>query len=273
MKRFDYLSGSQQKCILSIADTAEVTFSLLYQQIILIIFKKGIYMKNNIGNDLKIPPIGRKPLNVKVYETLKKSIISGTCQPNTKLSESELAKQMNVSPTPVREAFRRLAAEGLVKIIPWKGAVVSSYSLADIKDTYQCREALEVYMTRLAVPNIDKKGISKLRMLLEQSKEAKNETELVEINSRIHTTITDYANNSKMKSLLDSLRDVIIHDRNLSAYSSDRRIKIYEEHVELINAIEEKNIPKAEETMRKHIINGYQYIVEKIKFSNNLNRN
>lgn len=210
-----------------------------------------------------IPEVGRKPLNYQVYETLKELIVSGKCPPETKLTETEISKQMNVSSTPVREAFRRLAAEGLVKIIPWKGVVVSSYSIEDIVDTYQCREALEVYAVRLATNNIDEDGIKRLRLLLKQSIDAKTETELVKINSLIHNIIMEYTNNNKIKSLLESLDDVIYHDRNISAYNTDRRANIYKEHLELINALEEKNVLNAEEAMRKHIHNGLKYIMDK----------
>ncbi|MDR7077271.1 DNA-binding GntR family transcriptional regulator [Neobacillus niacini] len=210
----------------------------------------------------KVESVERQPLNVRIYENLKSAIIKGDLHAGNRLTETEVAKQMNVSPTPVREAFRRLAAEGLVKIVPWKGVVIQSFSEAEIIESYQCREALEVLAIRLAVENIDEKGIEKLRVLLNQSFEAESSTEFVSLNSEIHSVFIEYARNAKLKTLLDLVNDVIFHDRNISAYNSSRREKIIAEHMEIFNALKEKNADKAESAMRLHIKNGLEYITQ-----------
>ncbi|MCH6264794.1 MULTISPECIES: GntR family transcriptional regulator [Neobacillus] len=208
----------------------------------------------------KVESVERQPLNVRIYENLKAAIIKGDLQAGNRLTETEVAKQMKVSPTPVREAFRRLAAEGLVKIVPWKGVVIQSFSDEEVKEAYQCREALETLAIRLAVENIDEEGIERIRVLLEQSFEAENETEIVRLNSEIHSVIIEYARNAKLKMLLGLVSDVIYHDRNISAYNSSRREKINAEHLEIFQALKEKNADKAEQAMRVHIQNGLEYI-------------
>ncbi|MEH7247625.1 GntR family transcriptional regulator [Neobacillus niacini] len=208
----------------------------------------------------KVESVERQPLNVRIYENLKSAIIKGDLQAGSRLTETEVAKQMNVSPTPVREAFRRLAAEGLVKIVPWKGVVIQSFSEDEIIESYQCREALEVFAIRLAVENIDEKGIEKLRVLLDQSIDVESSTEFVSLNSEIHSVFIEYARNAKLKTLLDLVNDVIFHDRNISAYNSRRREKIIAEHMEIFNALKEKDADKAEKAMRLHIKNGLEYI-------------
>lgn len=208
----------------------------------------------------KVESVERQPLNVRIYENLKAAIIKGDLQAGSRLTETEVAKQMKVSPTPVREAFRRLAAEGLVKIVPWKGVVIQSFSDEEVKESYQCREALETLAIRLAVENIDEQGIERVRVLLEQSFDAENETEIVRLNSEIHSVIIEYARNAKLKMLLGLVSDVIYHDRNISAYNSSRREKIKAEHLEIFHALKEKNADKAEQAMRVHIQNGLEYI-------------
>ena len=79
-----------------------------------------------------ILPLGRQPLSQKIYESLKQLILEGDIPPGSKLNETQVAERMNTSTTPVREAFRLLASEGLVKIEPWKGVVVQEYSTDEI---------------------------------------------------------------------------------------------------------------------------------------------
>lgn len=216
--------------------------------------------KNSL-NHFKISSVGRQPLNVQAYENLKAAIINGDISPGTKLSETKVAQMMNVSATPVREAFRRLAAEGLVKSVPWKGVIVQAFSVNEIKESYQCREALEMIAAGLAVENIDDNGIAKLYTLLDLSQKADSASQLVNINSQIHNLIMDYANNNKLKTTVDLFSDVIFRDRNVSAYSLERRLDIYKEHLELIKALEKRDKKLAEEKMRRHIKNGLEYIL------------
>jgi DNA-binding GntR family transcriptional regulator len=214
-------------------------------------------------NSFKIASVGRQPLNVRVYDNLKISIINGDISPGTKLSETHTAKMMNVSATPVREAFRRLAAEGLVKSVPWKGVIVQSFTESEMLEAYQCREALEMVAAGLAAENIDEKGIKELYSLLEQSEKAESVSKLVEINSKIHNLIIDYAKNNKLKITLDLFSDIIYRDRNISAYNMERLTCIYKEHKKIIEALEKRDKKLAEETMRKHIKNGLKYILNK----------
>lgn len=222
-------------------------------------------MNNESKHLSKIEAVGRQPLNVMVYENLKNVIINGDLPAGSKITETEVAKQMNVSATPVREAFRRLSAEGLVKIIPWRGVVVQSFSENEIFESYQCREALEVLAIRLAVENIDEEGIKKLHKFLAQAEKAQTASELVEVNSEIHNLIIDYSHNNKLKSLLALFSDVIYHDRNLSAYNFQRRAQIHLEHVEIVDALEKGDVERAEEAMRTHINNGLGYILKRRK--------
>ena len=89
----------------------------------------------------------------KVFEELKRAIISRTYQPGEILNERKLASEMDVSRTPVREAIQLLANEGWVKVIPWKGAVVQSVTLQDIEESMQLRMAIEPVVIDLVMPD------------------------------------------------------------------------------------------------------------------------
>ncbi len=199
-----------------------------------------------------------------VYDNIKSAIVNGEIEPGTRLTETAVSEQMNVSSTPVREAFRRLASEGLVKIIPWRGVVVQEFSFQKLVEVYQCREALEVKAIQLAADQIDEPGIEKLKMLLEKSKVTNDYTEYTAINTTIHETLFEYANNNTLTNLIGQINDVIMHDRNVSSFSESRKDEIYEEHKRIIHALENRNKDEAAIAMKKHVENGFKYIKNRL---------
>jgi Transcriptional regulators len=98
-----------------------------------------------------------------VVEALREQVISGVLAPGTRLQQQEIAAQLNVSPTPVREAFLALASEGLLEIRAHYGAVVATPKYEDLRDTYRIRGLLEGEALRLAVKHVDSKLISELQ--------------------------------------------------------------------------------------------------------------
>lgn len=200
-----------------------------------------------------------RPLSDQVYHQLKAAITQGLLQPETRLTETEVAGQIGVSPTPVREAFRRLAAEELLEISPWKGAKVRSITEKEILETYQCREVLEGLACRLAASAMDEKGIEKLRQWVDKAGQTTLADEIVILNSAIHNLIFDYAGNTKLKSTSALFHEIIIRDRTFTAYSEARRREIQVEHAAILAALEQREADKAEEAMRIHVRNGYAY--------------
>lgn len=212
----------------------------------------------------KIEKVGRQTLNQKVYNTLKLAILNGDVAPESKLNEVQLAEQLNVSATPVREAFRMLAAEGLVEIIPWKGVIVNKFSKDEVLEVYQCREALEILALELAIDKIDEEDLKELNNYVNLSKETDDVSELVDINTKIHGFILSKSGNKKLEFLIGLLNEVLLHDRNISAFDDSRRKEIVKEHIDLLNALKLKDLDKAKKAMRTHIQNGYEYIQNKI---------
>lgn len=204
-------------------------------------------------------------LNYKVYEILKEMIVKDDLKGNTKLNEVHIAKELGVSPTPVREAFRLLSSEGLVEIIPYKGVYVKQYTLDDIKEVYECREALEAMAIQLAMSNIEEAEILGIKNLLDENKSNSDPSSVVLVNNSLHDFIVDKSNNKRIKTLLQSLNDVLLHDRNISAYDEDRRLEIYKEHMEIVEALRGKDELKAVMAMKNHVRNGYKYIENKLK--------
>ena len=200
-----------------------------------------------------------RPLSEQVYEQLKSAIIQGYLEPEARLTETEVAQQIGVSPTPVREAFRRLAAEGFLEIVPWRGAKVRSVTEKDMLETYQCREVLEGLACRLAAVSIDSQGIQHLRRLMKESRTAETAADVVNLNTAIHNVIFDYAGNAKLTATLGLFHEAIIRDRALTAYNEKRRNEINAEHEAILAALEKGDSDAAEKAMRIHVRNGYVY--------------
>jgi DNA-binding GntR family transcriptional regulator len=216
-------------------------------------------MKDTSLDRSAIGSIGRRPLSERVCDALKAAIINGALPPDTKLTETEVARKMAVSPTPVREAFRRLAAEGFVAIAPWRGVRVQGFSEREIAETYQCREPLEGLAGRLAAANIDAAGIENLRALLAAERKARTGSAVEELNTAFHAVIYSYARNSKLTSLLVLFHDIILRDRVLTGHSPRRRHEIQAEHTRMADALAARDGEAAEQACRFHVQQAFAY--------------
>ena len=112
-----------------------------------------------------VDSIERLPLSEQVYITLKQAILRGDLQPTEKLNEVKIAEQLKVSATPVREAFRKLAKDNLVVIVPWKGVTVKGDTPEEIVALYQCREVMEGLGARLCAERATEEQIEELKTL------------------------------------------------------------------------------------------------------------
>lgn len=117
-----------------------------------------------------------KPLRDVVFENLREAIVEGRLKPGQRLMEVQLAEQLGVSRTPVREAIRKLELEGLVVMLPRKGAYVANMSLKDLKDVLEIRASLEGLAASLAAERISDEDIKKLEFIIEEFNDSINES-------------------------------------------------------------------------------------------------
>lgn len=216
-------------------------------------------MENEEFNLSEIDNIGRLPLSEQVYGILKKAIINGVLKPDVKLNEVKIAEQLSVSATPVREAFRKLAVDGLVVIVPWKGVRVKGYCESEVTEMYQIREVVEGLGARLATELIDDSTKSELRDIYDQAVKTKDSQEVVELNSLFHLIIMEASKNKRVSDFLIEFKELINRDMFLTSYDEKRMKKCQKEHFEILEAIFENNPEKAEEKMRQHIRNAFHY--------------
>jgi len=210
--------------------------------------------------NIKLGSIRRGTLSSYVYETLKESIIKNKISSGARLTEKMVCEMLDVSSTPVREAFNKLANDGLIDVIPYKGVKVKQIDYNDLKEAYSCRIAFERLSVKQAIENFTPEFLNELYMILEKSKYAVDHQEYVEKNTLLHNTILEQSKNKRLKAFFKQLEDIVIHNRMHSSYSDDRKIQINEEHMTIIKHIAEKDTVKAQNAMEEHIVNGFNYM-------------
>ena len=208
----------------------------------------------------ELPTVGKMPLSEKVYRILVQSIVDGELPPGTKLQEKHVAKQMEVSATPVREAFKKLAGDGFIEIVPYCGAIVKELDEEEIREAYQCRIALEKMALEEAIDRFDDNALKQLFDIIEKEKETEGIMEVSRINKSFHDVIYLTADNTMLCRLLDMLNTVIARDMKYSASDEKRRNEIYHEHVARAQAIRDHRLEQAQQAMVTHIRNGQKYI-------------
>lgn len=199
------------------------------------------------------------PLGELVYQALRKDIILGKLEANVKLNEVELANTFNVSPTPVREAFRKLQADNLVEIIPYKGVTVKGIATKEIIAIYQCREVLEGLGARLAAESISKEALAQLQEVYQASCNTQDNSEIVKLNTLFHELIIQASGNSKISEFVNSFSMLINRDMYLTSYDPHRSVLCQSEHKQILDAIAAGNGAAAENCMRMHIANAFLY--------------
>lgn len=195
-------------------------------------------------------PAKKRTQAVRVYETIKDDIVALRLSPGSMIQEEDLAHHLGVSRTPVREALRRLHQEGLVKILPKRGTIVSSVSMSDVREVYQMRLALEPLAARFAANSIPIEEIQRVR-----------ELHLPPVESRIrdrpyrglHWSIARYCGNRRLEASLLSLHSDTA--RITMATDSEGLAVVQQHHLRILDALEQRDGEAAELLMREHITN------------------
>src|SRR5690554_615153 len=160
-----------------------------------------------------------KPLRELVFETVRKAIIAGELPPGERIMETQLAEELGVSRTPVREAIRKLELEGLVAMLPRKGAYVSGVSMKDIIEVFEIRSALEGLAASLAAERITDDELEELERQLVKTGELIDTADLekmVETDSGFHQMLYKFSRNERLAQIINNLREQIHRSRQTS---------------------------------------------------------
>lgn len=209
-----------------------------------------------------------KPLREIVFEHLREAIISGVLKPGERLMELQLAEDMGVSRTPVREAIRKLELEGLVIMVPRRGAYVSDLSIRDIAETFEIRAALESLAAGLAAERIVPEELEQLERILVQIGECEMESDLsriAELDEEFHALLFAATRNQRLTQIVSNLREQITRFRKTSLSTPGRFKAVFQEHKNIVEAISERNSALAQSLAREHIENAEHSLMDWIK--------
>lgn len=196
-------------------------------------------------------------LRSQVFQTIREDILKGKYKENDELREISLGKELGVSRTPVREALRQLELEGLVNIVPNKGAYVTGISDKDVHDIYMIRSIMEGLCVRWATENITKEQLDELDEIIVLSSyhlEKGNLEQLTELDGRFHQVLYDASQSRILDHVLSDFHKYVQRARGTSVKEEERAVKSIEEHKEILNAIQEKDADRAEKLTTLHVI-------------------
>jgi DNA-binding GntR family transcriptional regulator len=188
------------------------------------------------------------------YRVMREALRSGAFRSGEHLREAEVAKRLRISRTPVREAFHRLVAEGLLNVGRWNGVVVAELSGSELVQLYAVREALEGTAARLAAEHASVAEIERLSEIADAEAAAKTDpNRLVIINSELHQTMYAAAHNRYLLQALNTVVDTLGLLRH-STFVLPGSIELaHREHLKIIGAIRKHKPDDAEELARQHI--------------------
>lgn len=208
------------------------------------------------------------PLRDVVFNTLRQSILKGDLRPGERLMEIHLADQLGVSRTPIREAIRMLELDGLVKMVPRKGAQVASISRDDVIDVLEVRKALDTLAISLACDRIDQEGLADLKNASNNFKEStktKNATKIAEADVAFHDVIHKASGNKRLSVMISNLAERIFRYRLEYIKESSDCLKLIEEHEKMVEFIEKGDKEGAVRAIENHIDNQEKSILEQIE--------
>lgn len=212
------------------------------------------------------------PLRDVVFNTLRQAILRGELKPGERLMEIQLANKLGVSRTPIREAIRKLELEGLVLMIPRKGAEVADITEKSLKDVLEVRRALEELSVKLTCDRITKEEIKELEQAAENFRKtlkSKDITEIAEADVRFHDVIYTATKNQKLIQLLNNLHEQMYRYRIEYLKNEEVYPKLLKEHKEIIERISKGEKEAAARMVCEHIDNQVNTVMDVIRTKQN----
>ena len=219
-----------------------------------------------MGNyDVKQEVTDKYSLRGRVFHKLREDILSGKYEEHEELKEVAIGEEMGVSRTPVREAFRQLELEGLIQIIPNKGAYVTGITEKDVKDIYMIRSLLEGLCARWATEHITEEQMEEMEenVYLAKFHAQKGHLEqLAELDNRFHDIMYEACNSKMLEHQLKDFHQYVLRVRKKTLANANRGPKSNEEHEQIMEAIKSGNADLAEQLANRHMINAYENMVK-----------
>lgn len=208
------------------------------------------------------------PLRDVVFNTLRQAILKGELKPGERLMEIQLANKLGVSRTPIREAIRKLELEGLVLMIPRKGAEVADITEKNMRDVLEVRKALEELAAHLACDRITDEQLAELKAAsreFEHVLKADDVTKIAEADVKFHDVLYRATDNQRLLTMLSNLREQMYRFRVEYLKKEEFHPLLLEEHKKIIEAIESHDQDKVNSIIDLHIDNQMETVREIIR--------
>jgi DNA-binding GntR family transcriptional regulator len=207
-----------------------------------------------------------RSLSEQIYENLRERIINGELAPGARLLERELAIEMQVSRIPLREALPQLEANGFIRTIPRRGAVVTQLTVRDVEELFDVRLALEVLAARLAAQNATKSGLVDLERALRRAERAtlgNSPKVITAANAAFHECIIELSGSELLQRLMHPINGRV---RWLFRLTSDRdAMALCKEHQALFQAVEARDQERAASIAAAHVESGRGYSLAAVR--------
>lgn len=214
---------------------------------------KDIFGNDREGSDL-LAGSNRQTAHEYVREVLRRSILNGDLAGGERLVQAELAATLEVSTTPVREALRDLASEGLVRFDPHRGAVVTELDREDLQDIYEIRRILEPAAMRQAVPHMTDHLLEQLKKVHQRMIDDPQSASFVDLNRIFHMAIYEPAISSRMMSIIRSLEDAAVMYIGAALKTVEGlRDQAIHDHSDILDALEKRDVEAAVEALSSHL--------------------
>ena len=201
-------------------------------------------------------PFEARPIRDIAYENLKRAIVTGELPAGSRIVETTYAVQLHISRTPLREALRKLEQDGLVEYQPHRGVVVRAFTLADVKEIYTIRNALELLTLPAIVENATPEDIAQLREILAQMDPLEQNLDVEQLSPlarEFHTRLTAISGMKRIIAVIQSQDEYIRRFSEVSISHEERRHQAHLEHHQLVNLVEKKDLSGFTTLMKKHI--------------------
>ena len=217
-----------------------------------------------------------KSLRGQVFDKIRSDILKGRYQKGDELVECTIGKEMGVSRTPVREAIRQLELEGLVQLIPNKGAFVTGISASDVRDIYLIRSRLEGLAARMAAEHISSEQLAEMEetiVLSDYHVKKEHFEQVCEMDGKFHKLLYAASGSRILEHTLTDFHQYVQRVRMASITNRIRMHKSNSEHEKILEAIRNKDGDQAEKVAAEHISNTVenlkQYDLDRILQENN----
>ena len=224
-----------------------------------------------MSDKLKVNMNEYLPLRDVVFNTLRQAIITGEFAPGERLMEIALANRLGVSRTPIREAIRKLELEGLVVMIPRKGAEVAKITEKDLRDVLEVRSSLEELAAELAAERMNDEVKEKLEKALKEFEEAiesDDNAAIADSDVDFHDVIFEATGNAGLIQIINNLREQMYRYRLEYVKDTEYHTVLLNEHRELAKAMVEGRKEDARKIMKRHIDNQEMTVIRNIKEEN-----